>query len=391
MSVSIWNDQFSSIKKARVSVDVVIIGGGITGLSTAFWLQKEDPSLSIAIVEKYLMGAGASGRNAGFITCGSVEHFNRLVEQYGEERALEIWKFSEENLSLLKENIINISTETCNFEQGGSFSLASTSEELTELNASAQLMKKLNINVESLNGQEIKQRLGAHNFVGGIKYLDDACVNPVQLLNAIRNQFNSNVELYENNEVFNISTKSDLRIVQTNKESFESPIVILATNGYSTLINKYFSSKIFPTRGQILVTEPLPKFMEGPCYANFVLDYFRQLPAGEVLIGGFRQMQKDTEVGYSDETTDIIQNSLENFISKYIPNTKNKKIKYRWSGIMGFSYDGMPLIGSLPTDHQVFFCGGYTAHGLGLSFNSTKKLVDLIFNRNIPQFLSAKR
>ncbi|MBT6326570.1 MAG: FAD-binding oxidoreductase [Bdellovibrionales bacterium] len=391
MSVSFWNDQFNSHKKTSTSVDVVIIGGGITGLSTAFWLQKEDPSLSIAIVEKHLIGAGASGRNAGFITCGSVEHFSRLVEQYGKERALEIWKFSEENLSLLKEHIINVNKVSCNFEQGGSFSLASTAGELKELNVSAQLMKKLKINVESLNGAEIQQRLGAHNFVGGIKYLDDACVNPVKLLEAIRNQLNSNVKIYENNEVFNISTKSDLRVVQTNQESFESPIVILATNGYSTLINNYFSSKIFPTRGQILVTEALPKFMEGPCYANFVLDYFRQLPTGEVLIGGFRQMQKDTEVGYSDETTEIIQKSLEEFISKYLPITKNKKIKYRWSGIMGFSYDGMPLIGSLPTDHQIFFCGGYTAHGIGLSFNSSKKLVDLIFNRNIPQFLSAKR
>ena len=82
-----------------------------------------------------------------FITCGSVEHFNRLVEQYGEKKALEIWKFSEENLSLLKENIFNINNETCNFEQGGSFSLASTAGELKELNASAQLMKKLKISL----------------------------------------------------------------------------------------------------------------------------------------------------------------------------------------------------------------------------------------------------
>ena len=76
--------------------------------------------------------------------------------------------------------------------------------------------------------------------------------------------------------------------------------------------------------------------MEGPCYANFVLDYFRQLPTGELIIGGFRQLQKETELGYSDETTDLIQNSLELFLRKHLPKFKDAKITHRWSGVMGF-------------------------------------------------------
>ena len=64
------------------------------------------------------------------------------------------------------------------------------------------------------------------------------------------------------------------------------------------------------------MTEKVPRFMEGPCYANFVLDYFRQLPTGEMLIGGFRQLKKDTELGYSDETSPVIQNALEGFLNK---------------------------------------------------------------------------
>ena len=57
--------------------------------------------------------------------------------------------------------------------------------------------------------------------------------------------------------------------------------------------------------------------MEGPCYANFVLDYFRQLPTGELIIGGFRQLQKDVEVGLSDEVTDVIQVALEEFLQNF--------------------------------------------------------------------------
>ncbi len=131
--------------------------------------------------------------------------------------------------------------------------------------------------------------------------------------------------------------------------------------------------------------------MEGPCYANFVLDYFRQVPSGELIIGGFRQLQKDTELGFSDQISDIIQNALENFILHHIPKARNAKITHRWTGVMGFSVDGQPMIGSLPEDPQIYFVGGFTAHGLGLAFHCAKSLVDSMFARPIEPFLTAKR
>ena len=145
------------------------------------------------------------------------------------------------------------------------------------------------------------------------------------------------------------------------------------------------------TQTKLLMTEKVPRFMEGPCYANFVLDYFRQLPTGEMLIGGFRQLKKDTELGYSDETSPVIQKALEEFLNKHIPNVNKAKVTHRWSGIMGFSVDGQPMVGSLPTDNQLFFVGGFTAHGLGLAFNCGKALVDSFYERPIPSFISAKR
>jgi gamma-glutamylputrescine oxidase len=131
--------------------------------------------------------------------------------------------------------------------------------------------------------------------------------------------------------------------------------------------------------------------MDGPCYANFYLDYFRQMPNGSLLIGGFRQIEKATEVGYSDHITEPIQNALHHFVQTHLPALKDKKVSHRWAGVMGFSKDGEPIVGSLPEDNQIFFCGGYTGHGIGLAFNTGKKLVDLIFGREIPKWLSARR
>ncbi|MEY4615347.1 MAG: hypothetical protein RJB66_307 [Pseudomonadota bacterium] len=394
MSVSYWMDR--NRNNIRLA-DVVIVGGGIAGLSTAYWLHREDPSLKLILVEKNQIGDGATGRNAGFITCGSVEHFNRLVGKHGIDEATQMWKFSEENLRLLKGHIVQGKCSNIGFQQKGSFSLASTENEFSELQKSADLMSRSGIHVDVLNSDAVEERLGVVNFVGGIKYIDDASVHPLLLLDSIRARVLDNskgsFEILENAEVFAIDqmAASGNKVVRTRAGSIEAPMVVLATNGYSPLINKFFEDKIFPTRGQILATEAVPLFMEGPCYANFVLDYFRQLPTGELLIGGFRQLQKDTELGYSDQISNVIQSALDRFVQDHIPSLRGAKVTHRWTGIMGFSVDGQPLIGSLPDDPQVFFVGGFTAHGLGLGFHSAKALVDMMYGRPIPTFLSARR
>ncbi len=388
MSVSYWNDRSGTTPD---TAGVVIIGGGIAGLSAAYWIAREDPSMKVVVLEKYEIGAGATGRNAGFVTCGSVEHFNRLVEKHGADEALEIWRFSEENMRLLKEHVIGDQAQNLLFEHSGSFSLASSETEFQELKNSAALMEKLKIKVETIDEKEIGQRLGAVGFVGGIKYVEDGSIHPIRMLHHLKSKLPANVTICEQHEVHGIENCGDGKRVRTNKTAIDCSIVVYATNGYSPLLNKYFDDKIFPTRGQILATAPVARFMEGPCYANFVLDYFRQLPTGEMVIGGFRQLQKDVEKGYSDEVSDVIQTALDKFLYEHIPSIRQAKITHRWSGIMGFSVDGQPMVGALPTDEQLFFVGGFTAHGLGLAFHCGKVLADALFGREIPKFISARR
>jgi gamma-glutamylputrescine oxidase len=392
MSVSLWLDQSVSTVNEK-EVDVLIIGAGIAGLSAAYWLEKMEPDLKIAIVEKGEMGSGATGRNAGFITCGSVEHYNRLTEKHGTQEAADIWRFSEENLLFLKEEIIQGHESELLFEHNGSFSLASKDTEFKELQESAKLMASQGIKVEVLEQKAIEERLKASGFVGGIKYMEDASVHPIKLLQKIRSKLKT-TQIYENHEVFAIEPASEGKYVKTSKSYFKTSMVVMATNGYSALLHSYFEDKIYPTRGQILATEPVARFMEGPCYANFVLDYFRQLPTGQLVIGGFRQLQKDAEVGYSDQTSQIIQRALEDFIQEHLPLLKGKKITHRWSGIMGFSADGQPLVGSLSSDPSLYFVGGFTAHGLGLAFHSAKVLAHMICGDEkfkVPGFLNARR
>lgn len=388
MSTSYWLDRTPTSKKQ--TYDVVIIGAGITGLSAAYWMEKEDPSLKIAIVEKSRVAFGASGRNAGFVTCGSVEHFNRMINKHGLEQAVEIWRFSEKNLQLLQEEIVGGNAKALEFANDGAFSLAAQDNEFAELKKVSEIMTGLDIPTEIVDGDAIRKRLGATGFVGGIKYLGDSSTNPVKLIEAMRAKIKA--PIFEGVEADRIETLADgVKVLKTDRGDFETSMVVLALNGYSANLHPYFKDKIYPTRGQCLMMEPIPRFMEGPCYANFYLDYFRQIPSGELLIGGFRQIEKATEVGYSDHVTETIQNSLHNFVTTYLPKLADAKVTHRWGGVMGFSKDGEPMVGSIPDDPSIFFAGGYTGHGIGLAFNTAKTLVDLVFGREIPSWISARR
>jgi len=104
MSVSLWMDKKFHTQKTTLPFDIVVIGGGIAGLSAAYWLHQADTSMKIAVVEKNLLGDGATGRNAGFITCGSVEHFNRLERgRFGHLSSLEHLLFNQFELKCRNE------------------------------------------------------------------------------------------------------------------------------------------------------------------------------------------------------------------------------------------------------------------------------------------------
>lgn len=389
MSISYWLDQTTTAAPKTKHYDVIVVGGGIAGLSAAYWLQKEDPRLKIAILEKHQIGFGASGRNAGFITCGSTEHFIKLEKDFGLEKALEIWKFSEENRDLLLSHIIEDKAIDVDYRQTGSCTVAPSSEHWKTYQATAKTMRQAGIDVLEVNAQDMEKDYGVTGFEGGIQFTGDGYIHPIKLLKRLQSKLKS--DIHENTEVFSFAEKSGVQQLRTNQGVFEAPKVVLTLNAYLPLVMKDFEKLIKPGRGQILVTEPLPEFVKGPCYLTKHLCYFRQLPTGHLLIGGFRNLAVEVENTYADETTPLIQNALYDFVRSHFKYGAQAKIAYQWSGIMGFSPDGQMLIGSLPQNQNIHLMAGCTGHGMGLSFNAARTLVGGIFGKRIPSHLKLSR
>lgn len=390
MSISYWLDKATTASStSSKNYDFVIVGGGIAGLSSAYWLQQKDPSLKIAIIEKNRVGFGASGRNAGFVTCGSTEHYIKLNEQYGTGKATEIWKFSEMNRHLLAEHVIQDQAAQLDYRQTGSCTVAPSDQHWEKYKTTAKLMRSEGIDVVEVSPDEMNRDYGVTGFVGGIQYNGDGYIHPVKLLNLLRSKLN--VDFYEGHETIDITENNGTTSVRTDHGVFNAKHALLTLNAYLPLVVKKMAGLIVPGRGQILVTEPLPDFVKGPCYLTKHLCYFRQLPTGHLLIGGFRNLAADAEATYADTTTPIIQEALLDFVRSHFTLGKEAKVAYQWSGVMAYSPDGQMILGTLPEHKNVHVMSGCSGHGMGLSFHAAKTLVGSVFGEQIPEHLRITR
>ena len=370
--------------------DIAIIGAGIAGLSIAYWLEKKDPQLKIVIIDKNFIGAGASGRNGGFVTCGSAEHFDKLTTQFGLRKAHDIWKFSEVNRELLLSEIIQNDFSLCDFKQSGSCTVAPNSESWERYQGILSRMQSCGIDVELVNEKVLLSDYGVKNFLGGIQYQLDGYIHPMKLLKRIWGQL-KNTSYYLGEEISGITESADVITIKLPSSTISSAQIFYSLNGFAPRLLPELAHIIKPQRGQALITEPLPHFVKGPCYLTKHLCYFRQLPSGELLVGGFRNMDLAAENTDVETTTDKIQNALTEFTQSYFNNTEHVKIQYRWSGIMGFAPDSQMLVGELPQRKNSYFMAGCASHGMGLSFNTARVLVGSMYGEPIPEHIQASR
>ncbi len=146
--------------------------------------------------------------------------------------------------------------------------------------------------------------------------------------------------------------------VRTSNGTVRAGAVVLCTNAYT---HHLAPTRVRPVRGQICATAAIERrVFARPTYANRGYRYWRQLAAGNVLVGGWRDTAVDDEVGEDDGTSDRIQRQLDTWLAAQ---GIHAAVTHRWGGTMGFSHDGLPYIGKAADG--IFRCGGFTGHGQG--------------------------
>ena len=238
----------------------------------------------------------------------------------------------------------------------GSVTLASGDEERARLEESEQLLRE----------DAFEARWDGECLVNP----RDGEINPAAMVGALARRAKRGA-IREGVEVSAIEPGNGDVTVRAGERECRAGIVILATNGYTSLLVPQL--KIQPTRAQMLASAPVSgRVCEAPTYSHFGYRYWRQLPSGEVLIGGWRDTSLATEITHEDEPTPQIQGHLDAQLARM----GGADVTHRWAGIMGFTEDGLPLAGQVDGMPNVYLCAGFTGHGMGFAFMTAKRVAE---------------
>lgn len=354
--MSIWNCPPSRS-------DIVIVGGGLMGCSIAYHLAKR--GVSCCLIEAKTLASGASGRNDGQIILETADYYTRMKAVYGAAAAFRLLDFKRRGQRSMHEFLTDFpSHQSLAYHQDGSLTLAINDAEARILEEACLTMQKEGFDVTLVDREAIAEKIHTRRFSIGKWDAQDASVNPAELTRLIAAEAKAaGAFIVEGTEVIKIEEG----VVYHSQGKTECEICILATNAYTSRIIPDFANLIFPIRGQILATQPTEKRLPAVgCIANFGYDYWHWTRDGRLILGGQRYTDEHGEVGFDDATINpTVSQALDQFAKETYPEVPIE-IAHRWSGIMGFSKDGRPLIGPIAGNPSLWCAAGFTGYGLGM-------------------------
>jgi gamma-glutamylputrescine oxidase len=334
-------------------VDVAIVGAGVTGCSAA--LRLAAGGLRVRVFDQRGVAEGASGRNGGFALRGGAARYDIARETYGADSALGLWQWTERALDRMESLAGDALTRR------GSLRLAADEEEREHIRAEFEAMREDGIAAEWRD--DLPANLSG--FHGAIDHPGDGSIQPARFVRRLAARAaDAGAEFREHERVDDVA-------------ALDAEDVVVATDGYGHGLVPELADAIWPTRGQVIVSEPLDRVLyDRPHYARQGFDYWQQLPDRRIVLGGFRDVSIMDELTDVEEMTPMIQASLERFMGELIGETP--RISHRWAGIFGLTQDMLPLVGRVPGRDGLWIAGGYSGHGNVLGFACGELVADAI-------------
>ena len=370
MQLSYWE-----LKNWFTQVNFTVVGSGIVGLHTALRLREKYPAAKILVLEKGTLPQGASTKNAGFACFGSVSEILDDLKTHSEEEVFQLIQKRYEGLQLLRKNL---GDDVLRYKPYGGFEVfLKTDAELyetclTALSKVNQLLKPLfkepvyHIQNKPFQFKNCFDSFIVNSFEG---QLDTGNMMEALLKKAIVNGI-----LILNNQTVNAYTEGNDSVeVVTNDLSFTTHKLLFATNGFARELT---NNEVVPARAQVVITEPIENLhIKGTFHIDKGYTYFRNIN-NRILIGGGRNLDIDGETTTSLDTTELIQQHLEDVLKNVILSDTPFKIAHRWSGTMGVGLQKKPIVKQLSNN---VYCG-VRMGGMGVAIGSLigKELADLI-------------
>jgi glycine/D-amino acid oxidase-like deaminating enzyme len=328
--------------------DLLIIGGGIVGLSSALHYSILFPKHKVAIIERGIFPFGASTRNAGFACFGSVSELQSDIIKSGEALTLETVSMRYEGLQLL---IKTLGKKAISFSLNGGHEVFWQGMEDEYEKCSAGI-SRLNSFLEPIFGRtpvyslnpEGKKKFGLHSAIGIISTPFEGLIDTGKMMRALEKEvMKRGIRIFNGINVEQVTDLNNHIHIYIDKEKFFSAQnVLVTTNGFASMLKGM--PEVIPARAQVLLTEKIPGLrIKGAFHFEEGYYYFRNLD-GRILFGGGRNLDFKGETSINEGLTEVIQSKLENLLEEKILNGKKVSIEKKWSGIMGIGDVKKPII-----------------------------------------------
>jgi len=341
-NVPLWEDHpWSPLPRATedIAADVCVVGLGGSGLTAIDALL--DAGVDVVGIDAAGVGAGAAGRNGGFLIAGTANFYHDDVRLRGRDRALHDYYETLDELDRIAR------TTPDAVVRNGSLRISWSDEELEDCRRQLAAMQADSLPVEWYEGPEGQ----------GLFMPRDAAMNPL-----LRVRLLAQRSLLRGARLFEYSPAIDIRsgMVRTPHARIRARRIVTAIDGRLDLLFPQLARQVQTVRLQMIGTAPAPEVsIPRPVYARYGWMYWQQLPDKRVVLGGYRDVFMEEETTAELAVTEPLQDALERFLRDDIG--VRAAITHRWAGLVGYTPDREPLVEEV--QRGVLAMGGYSGVG----------------------------
>ena len=373
--------------RGEVRADVLIVGGGYTGMWAAWWIKRAEPDARVVVLEADRCGFGPSGRNGGFVNALWFS-LPTMRGVFGDEAALSVAQAAEASVGAIGRWCEEQDVDAW-FTRGGYLQASTSARFDGTWKPAAGACEELGVSeaVEVLDRDGVAARCAGPLFRAGALYPSAATVQPARLADGLRTRLlEAGVEIHEHSRVEGIERGGPHR-VRTAAGSVTAPALILAA-GASLLRFRPLRHALTATSSHMVITEPVPDVLEelgwtgGECItdARAMVHYFRTTPDGRIAFGwGGGRIVPGARVNGRAEVDTGIARQVEAHLRRFFPQLEGRAVTHAWGGPIDVSPTHLPVIRSL--GDGAFAGYGYTGHGVGPSQMVGRALASLALER----------
>jgi len=371
-------------------VDVAVVGGGFCGISTSYYLKRENPSLRVAVLEDRVVGYGASGRNAGFAMTLMGLTLDVTALRFGKEKTRQAYQFGHRAVDHIGQ-LVDSHGIDCDYEKPGLLTVATNKGQAKRLQHEIKLGEEIGVEgLEWLDAASMRAQVDSPTYIGARWEAQCALINPAKFVRGMKDvATKSGVEVYERTPVLEFKHGKRALRLQTPRGLVTADKVVFATNAFSARFPE-LNGKQFPVFTYIVLTEPLSESQragigwqkrQGIEDARNLIHYYRLTADNRLLFGG-----ADAQY-YFGGPLDRDRNpaafrKLERDLKRTFPSLGDVRIEYKWGGPVSVPLDFFPGMGYLGGDKRVAYSLGCVGHGVAMMNMAGQIMRDLVLEKD---------